>query len=350
MNSRGRKAFIIILFNFIAVILGIVSGLIIIYFAGGSPIRAIEAIFFDPLSSSSGIQQIVIRFIALYTMALGIGLALKAGLWNIGAQGQFTVGMVMVFVAYVYLRYLHPVGLFFVMILLATVGGMVWILAPAILRIKFGANEIVITLLLNVVALYFGTYMINGPIRGSQSFGYPITDTLPQYLTFPEITQGITYALPFTLAIGVLLYLLVERTPFGMHARVVGESLETSLYAGINYSRIMLITMLAAGGLAGLAGATYIMGYLKHLDAGQFGTSFGLLAIIAAMLGRKNMLGIAFSSLFVGYITIGTEEMAVSVNVPTSVVFAMEGIMLAGVLLSTFILERTKIGTVLLGE
>jgi ABC-type uncharacterized transport system permease subunit len=341
-SKRGRKALTIILFNFIAVILGIFAGLVIVFFAGGEPLKALVSIFTDPLLSSAGIQQIVIRFMVLYTMGLGIGLALKAGLWNIGAQGQFIVGMVMVFVTYVFLRHVDGSILFASMILSAIVGGILWILPPAVLRVKFGANEIVITLLLNVVALYFGTYMINGPIRGSGSFGYPITDTLPQNLMFPEITSSITYALPVTVLIGLVFYFIIERTPFGMHARVVGESSETANYAGINSSKIMFITMLTAGGLAGFAGATYVMGYLKHLDAGQFDTSFGLLAVISAMLGRKHMLGIALSSLFIGYITIGTEEMAVSVGVPTSVVYTMEGIMLVGILLSSFILERSR--------
>lgn len=349
-KSRGRKALAIILFNILAVLLGVVSGLAVVYYAGGNPIHAIISIFTSPFLSSAGIQQIVIRFIALYTIALGVGLALKAGLWNIGGQGQFIVGMVMVFVVYTYLRNLEPSILFAAMIIFAIVGGVLWIIPPAFLRVKFGANEIVITLLLNVVALYFGTYMINGPIKGTESFGYPITDTLPNYLMFPEIFSGVTYALPLTIAIGLVLYLLVERSPFGIHARVVGESIETAHYAGIDSSRIMLVTMLAAGGLSGLAGATYVMGFLRHLDAGQFDTSFGLLAVISAMLGRKHMIGIAFSSLFVGYITIGTEQMAVSVGVPTSVVFAMEGVMLVGVLVSSFILERTKLGAILLGE
>lgn len=341
MNSiKQRKALTIIFLNVGAVLLGIVSGLFLVYYEGGNVLRALYYLFADPVLNSAGIQQIFVRFIFLYTMGLGISIALKSNLWNIGAQGQFIVGMVMVFVAYTYMRFLNAGLLFLIMIVLAVLGGIIWIIPPAVLRIKFGANEIVITLLLNVVALYFGTYMINGPIRGTQSFGYPITDTLPKDFQFPEISPGLTFALPLTLAIGVFLYFFVERTSFGLHARVVGEGGDTAIYAGIKAQKIMLVSLLASGALCGLAGATYIMGYLKHLDAGQFDTNFGLLAVIVSLLGRKHMLSTGVAALFMGYITTGIEGMAVSVNVPTSIVFAMEGVMFVGMLIAAVLEQR----------
>jgi len=331
-------------YNAIAILLGILAGLALVVYAGGNIGVALSTLFLNPITTSYGVQQIFVRFVVFYTMAMGIGLALKAGLWNIGAQGQLIVGMVMVFVAYTYMGFLPWPALYFVMILFAAIGGLLWIVVPTVLRVRFGANEIVVTILLNVVAANFGYYMLNGPIKYSGGFGYPYTITLPGNFRIPNIVSEvpITYAVPLTVAIGIVLYFLVERTPFRVKANTVGESIETARYAGINISRIMVITMLAAGAMAGFAGATLQMGYLYHIDAGSFVTNFGFIAVIAALVGRKHMIGIGVASLFFGYITWGAESMANQTNVPTSVVFAMEGIMMVGVLLGSYLTERRR--------
>ena len=329
-------------YNAIAIGLGILAGLVVVAYAGANLEVALSTLFVTPITTTYGVQQFFVRFVVFYTMAMGIGLALKAGLWNIGAQGQLIIGMIMVFVAYTYIGFLPWPALYIMMILLAVLGGLLWIVVPTILRVKFGANEIVVTILLNVVASNFGYYMLNGPIKSPGAIGYPYSITLPTNFRIPNIVASvpITYAVPATIAIGIILYFIVERTPFRVKANTVGESPETARYAGISIGRVMVVTMLAAGALAGLAGATLQMGFLYHIDAGVFVTNFGFIAVIAALVGRKHMIGIGVASLFFGYITIGAEAMATTTNIPTSVVFAMEGIMMIGVLLGTYLTER----------
>jgi simple sugar transport system permease protein len=322
-----------------------VAGLALVAYTGGNIEVALSTLFLNPVTTSFGVQQIFVRFVVFYTMAMGIGLALKAGLWNIGAQGQLTVGMIMVFVAYTYIGFLPWPVLYLSMVFLAVLGGLLWIVVPTVLRVKFGANEIVMTLLLNVVASNFGYYMLNGPIKSPGASGYPYSITLPVQYRIPDILGGvpITYAVPLTVSIGVILYFLVERTSFRVKANTVGESTETARYAGISITRVMVITMLASGALAGLAGATYQMGFLYHLDAGVFVYNLGFIALIAALVGRKHILGIGLASLFFGYITIGAESMATVTNVPTSVVFAMEGVMMVGILMGAYLTERRSL-------
>jgi len=314
-----------------------------VVYAGGNIEVALSSLFLNPITLSGGIQQIFVRFVLFYTMGLGVGLALKAGLWNIGAQGQLLVGMVMVFVVYTFLAFLPWPVLYIAMIIGAALGGLLWISVPTILRVKFGANEIVVTILLNVVAINFAFYMLSGPIKSAgTALGFPHSVNLPAQFQIPSIVSGlpITYAVPATIAIGIILYLVVERTSFRVEANTVGESTETARYAGIRINRVMAITMLAAGALAGLAGATYLMGYRYELDIGSFSTNYGLVAIICALVGRKHMLGIGLASFFFAYMTIGAESMALSANVPTYVVFAMEGIMMFGILLGYYLTER----------
>lgn len=342
-NTQGLRWLQTTAYNVLAIGLGITAGLAVVVYAGGQIGVALSSLFLDPITLSGGIQQIFVRFVLFYTMGLGVGLALKAGLWNIGAQGQLLAGMVMVFVVYTFLAFFPWPLLYVSMILGAALGGLLWIAVPTILRVKFGANEIVVTILLNVVALNFAFYMLSGPIKSTgTALGFPITSELPPRFQIPNMPGGlpITYAVPATIAIGILLYFIVERTSFRVKANTVGESIETARYAGISIPRIMTISMLAAGALAGLAGATYMMGYRYELDIGSFSTNYGLVAIIVALVGRKHMLGIGVAAFFFAYLTIGAESMALAANVPTYVVFAMEGIMMIGVLLGNYLSKR----------
>jgi general nucleoside transport system permease protein len=344
-NTQGLRWLRATAYNVLAVALGIVAGLAVVVYAGGNIGVALSSLFLDPINSSGGIQQMFVLFVMFYTMALGVGLALKAGLWNIGAQGQFLAGTVMVFFVYLYMGFLPWPILYVTMILGAVIGGLLWITVPTILRVKFGANEIVVTILLNVVAINFGFYMLSGPIKSpGTALGFPITTTLPAKFQIPNIIASvpITYAVPATIAMGIILYFLVERTSFRVKANTVGESAETARYAGISIPRVMTITMLTAGALAGLAGATYMMGYRYELDIGSFSTNYGLLAIIVALVGRKHMLGIGVSAFFFAYITFGAESMAVATNVNSVVVFAMEGVMMVGILVVTYLTETRK--------
>lgn len=336
-DSRSRQWLLYVGYYAAAIAGGLVIGLGLVAFAGGNVGLALSTILTGPLTTAAGIQQIFVRFIILCLIGLGVGLALKAGLWNIGGQGQMIIGMVMVFVVFTYMHSLNAPLLFSLIIIASALGGLAWIVVPVILKTRVGANEIVVTLLLNIVASNFGLYMINGPIRGPESFGYPITATLPDDLRIP-----LDYAVPLVVAVGIALYLLVERTSFNLQANTVGESTVTANYAGIAVTRVTAITMLVAGALAGLSGAFLVMGYLYHLDAGQFSTNYGLLAIIVALLGRKSMLGITLASLLFAYVTIGVEEMAVVTGVQSSIEFAIEGIMLITVLFASHLIDRSK--------
>jgi len=341
-NTQGLRWLRTTAYNAFAIALGILAGLLVVVFAGGNLGVALSSLFLNPITLAGGVQQIFVRFVLFYTMALGVGLALKAGLWNIGAQGQLLTGMVMVFVVYTFLAFLPWPVLYLAMIVGAALGGLLWILVPTVLRVKFGANEIVVTILLNVVAVNFAFYMLSGPIKSTgTALGFPHSIELPSTFQIPYILGSpITYAVPATIILGVILYLVIERTPFRVRANTVGESPETARYAGISIPRMMAITMLAAGALAGLAGATYIMGFRYELDIGSFSTNYGLVAIICALVGRKHMIGIGLASFFFAYMTIGAESMALSANVPTYVVFAMEGIMMIGILLGAYLTER----------
>ena len=166
-------------YNAIAIMLGLGVGLALVAYAGGNVGEALSTLFLNPVTTSFGVQQIFVRFVVFYTMAMGIGLALKAGLWNIGAQGQLIIAMMMAFLVFKYLGILPWEIVYVLMVLVAVIGGLLWIVVPTVLRVKFGANEIVVTLLLNVVAMNVGAYILNGPLNSAGNLGYPTTVVLP---------------------------------------------------------------------------------------------------------------------------------------------------------------------------
>lgn len=217
-NTQGLRWLRATAYNVLAIGLGILAGLLVVVYAGGNLGVALSSLFLNPIELAGGSQQIFVRFVLFYTMGMGVGLALKAGLWNIGAQGQLLIGMVMVFVVYVFLAFLPWPVLYVAMILGAALGGLLWIAVPTILRVKFGANEIVVTILLNVVAINFAFFMLSGPIKSAgTALGFPHSAELPAKFQIPSIVSSvpITYAVPATIAMGIILYLVVERTPSG---------------------------------------------------------------------------------------------------------------------------------------
>jgi len=340
---QGRRWLRVASYNGLAIALGLILGLIVVAVGGGNVVQALRVFFVAPISTTTNAGEVLVRFIALYTIGLGIGLALKAGLWNVGGEGQFVIGQIMAFAGVVYIGGIPPSLHILLILLLGAAGGLLWIVVPTILRTRFGANEIVITLLFNIVATFVGLYALNGPIRGrTQSFGFPLTDLIPQNLALPLLIPGtrLSIALIITLGIALVMYLLVERTALGLRLSTVGESVETARYAGINVTRIFVLVMLVAGALAGLAGAMHATGVLGFLDPGELQPGFGYLAIIVAILGRKNLFGIGIASLLFGYVIIGAQDMAQAVPAQSGMVFAMEGAMLTGVSLASYLLTR----------
>ena len=220
---------------------------------------------------------------------------------------------------------------------------MAWASMPALLKARFGVNEIVTTLLLNIVASSFTLYALDGPIRGQGSFGYLLSDVLPHELRFLtliryprmiETPSGIeivwsetrlSYAIFITLAMAIVLYIFVERTPLETHLGVVARSWRLASYAGINVVRIVVASMLLAGSMTGLAGALHIMGVLYRLDSGQIDHGLGYLAVLAAALGRAKIAGTALASIFISIVIIGSESLQRVSSAPYAITWVFVG-------------------------
>jgi simple sugar transport system permease protein len=330
-------------YNVFALAVGVTSGLALIAAIGGDVGAASISLLLGPVSSVYSFAEIFVRVTVLLIMGLGIALGLRAGVWNVGAEGQYIVGSVVAMWAAFSLPSVPPSVRIVLMMIAGAFSGLLWIVVPAILRARFGANEIIVTLLLNLVASNFLLYALDGPIRGKGSFGYLISDLLPPELRIPKLLPQTRLGLGIVVAIAlvVLFYLLSERTSFGVQVRTVGRNLDAARYAGVRIPRIIIVTLLLSGAMAGLAGAIHVSGVIFTLDPG-YPSGYGFIAIIVAMLGGLSAVGTAIAAVVVSYIVVGAESMQSTAHVPFAVVYAIEGIILLSLAVGQYLLTRRR--------
>ena len=331
-------------FNALALAVGVVSGLALVAAIGGDVRAASSSLLLTPISSVYDFSEIFVRTTILLIMGLGIALGLRAGVWNVGAEGQYIVGSVMAVAGSIYLTSVPPPLRIVLMLVAGAGGGLFWMIVPALLKAMFRANEIVVTLLLNLVASNFLLYALDGPIRGKSSFGYLITDLLPVDLRIPKLIPGTRLGLGFLIALAlvVVFYLLSEKTSFGLQVRTVGRNLEAARYAGINVSKIWLLTLLLSGAMAGLAGAIHVSGVIYAMDPG-YPSGYGYIAIVVAMLGGTSVIGTAIASVVISYFVVGAETMQSAAGVPFALVYAIEGIILFSLAGAQYLMGRSKV-------
>ncbi len=330
-------------FNALALAVGILAGLGLIAAIGGDLRLASISLLLSPISSTYGFAEIFVRVTVLLIMGLGIALGLRAGLWNVGAEGQYIVGSVMAVAAAFYLTSVPPLLRIVLMMLAGAVGGLIWMVVPAVLKARFGANEIIVTLLLNLIASNFLLYALDGPIRGKASFGYLISDILPPELRIPKILPQTRLGLGIVIAAGlvVVFYLLTERTSFGLQVRTVGRNLQAARYAGIRIPRIIMLTLLLSGAMAGLAGAVHVSGVIFTLDPG-YPSGYGFIAIIVAMLGGASVIGTTIAAVVISYFVVGAEAMQSAAGVPFALVYTIEGIILFSLAAGQYLMTIRK--------
>ena len=330
-------------YNALALAVGLASGLALVFATGGDLRAASTSLLLSPISSTYSFAEIFVRLTILLIMGLGIALGLRAGVWNVGAEGQYVVGSVMAMTAAVYLTSIPPPLRLVVMMLAGAGAGVLWMVVPAVLKARFGANEIIVTLLLNLVASNFLLYALDGPLRAKGSGGYLISDVLPPELRIPKIIPQTRLGFGVIVALGlvVVFYLLSERTSFGLQVRTVGRNKEAARYAGINIPRVIIMTMLLGGAMAGLAGAVHVSGVIYALDPG-YPSGYGFIAIIVAMLGGMSVIGTTIAALVMSYFIVGAEAMQSAANVPFALVYTIEGIILFSLAAGQYLMSRGR--------
>lgn len=297
--------------NVVAVVGALVFGGIFLAFSGYDPLKIYALMIEGSLGSPYSISETVVKAIPLLLCGLGVGLAFRMKLWNIGAEGQLYMGGFAA--SFVALSFPHwPASLLLpAMAVAGFAGGALWAFLPAVPRAFLGTNETITTLMFNYVAILWVEYLVHGPWKDPASLNFPLSPQFVKAAWLPTIAGGrIHLGLLFGLVAAFFLYLIFRHTKWGYEIQVIGESPAAARYAGINVRRNILLVMLLSGGLAGLAGMSEIAGITHRLQAG-FSPGYGYSAIIIAWLSKLNPwatvpVAFLFGALLVGGYSIQT--------------------------------------------
>ncbi len=338
------SGFIVFLVSLIAIFAALVVAGIFFRIYGVSPIRAYQQILRGSLGNSFGLAETVRRAIPLLLCGVGLTIAFRALFWNIGAEGQLLMGAVAATGVALFSGLPGPL-LLPAMFIGGFIGGAVWGLIPAILKVILGVNDVITTLMMNYVAIYFVEWLIHGPWKGPSARGFAYSDTFPRAAWLPTIygTRIHWPTLVLGLVLAVVMYILVNYTRSGFEIRVIGENPDAAKYAGISQLKMTLFVMFISGGFAGLAGVGEIAGiHMRLLGPSHISMGYGYTAIIVAWLARRNPLAVIITSLLFGVIMSGGDVIKVSLGLPFQLINVFNGLILF-FLIGSEILLRYKI-------
>jgi len=265
--------------------------------------------------------------VPLILAGLGLGIGFRAGLFNIGAQGQIILGGV--FAAFIGFTFSLPPGLHLLLAVLgAALGGAIWAGIAGVLKARTGAHEVIVTIMLNNIAVYLVAYLLTTPAFQRPGSSNPISPPIPGTATFPLLLgEGFRLHLGFVLALlaAVGVWWLMERSTLGFRFRAVGENPHAARTAGISVPWVTVWVMVIAGALAGLGGAAQVLGTEKVLTAGV-AASFGFDAITVALLGRSRPLGTVLAGLLFGALRAGGFAMQARTGTPIDIVLVVQSL------------------------
>jgi simple sugar transport system permease protein len=315
---------------------------LLLLLANADPFAAFYNFLIAPLSNSVSAIEVLVKSTPLLFTGAAVTFAFAAGYWNIGAEGQLYAGAIAAAGMGIAVKGLPPVLAILLMIVAGFAAGMAWALIPALLKIKLAVDEVVTTLLLNTVILFFVSFLLNGVWRDPIS-GWPQSPTIADEAIFPKLIPMSRLHLGFLLAwvvIGIT-YLILRRSALGLRMRSIGLNPEAARFAGVNVNRTILTAALVSGGIAGLAGMSEVAGIHYHLiDA--ISPGYGYTGIIAATLGGLNPLGVSLASLFIGLIETGAQSVSQVMGVPIYLGNVVESALLL-VTLSMLLLQNYRI-------
>jgi ABC-type uncharacterized transport system permease subunit len=287
-----------------AVVAALLTTVLLLLVTGSNPFDAMKAIadgaFSSPYAVSSSLEKAVPRLLA----ALGIALALRAGLYNIGAEGQIYIGGIAA--AYVaVISGLHGPAVLVLALLAAFAAGAAWGAVPGVLRVKRGVSEVITSLMLVYIAIRLTNYLLEEHwlVKGST---YPATDIVPHDTALPIIWTDTVLNLGAVIAVACvpIVAFVMRRTTFGLRLNAIGGNVRAAAASGTNVGRNMVYAMAVSGGLAGVAGAMEVVGVRGQLLEG-FSNNYGFDAIAIALLGRLNPYGILAAALLFGALDAG---------------------------------------------
>ena len=310
------------------VLTGITSALIFAIM-GRPPLLTVYTFLIAPLLQEDGLAALVVKAAPLIMMGVGLSLAYRANVWNIGTDGQFILGAICGGGVALAFPDAPSWLLYPAMMVAGAIGGMLNGGLVAWLRIKFNANEILTSLMFAYIAQYLLIYLVTGPWRDAQGFGFPQTALFSDNAKAPLLIEDSNVHIGILLAplIAIALWFMLEKSLLGFQFRVLGQATRAARFAGFRENRLVWVAMLISGGLAGLAGLLEVTGTLGQLTT-TLSPGYGFTAIIVAFLGRLNPLGAIPAGLLLALTYLGGDAAQINLGLPNAVTGIFQGILL----------------------
>ena len=329
----------------LALLITVLIGVALFIALGKDPVKGLQVFFWEPIKSPYAIGELLVKATPLLIIALGLAVCFRSNVWNIGAEGQFVMGAIAA--GGVALLAEKTTGPWIVpaLLLAGLAGGMVWAGITALLRDRFNANEILVSLMLVYVADMALNYLVFGPWKDPNGYNFPQTKTFEAVTQIPRLIQGSRVNIGIVLALlGVAgLWLFMFRTHAGFRHEVSGLAPAAARYGGFSSRRALWLALLTSGGAAGLAGALEVAGPIGQLTP-YVPAGYGFAAIIVAFVGRLHPVGVVFSAILMSMFYIGGELAQSRLGLPKSITGVFQGLLLFSLLAcDTLIAYRLKL-------
>ena len=305
---------------------------IILSIGGTSPLEGIIVLFKGAFGSRYAFQDALLKGTPIFLCSLGVALAFRLQVWNIGAEGQYALGAV----GATWMALSFPDAPTYVilplMIAMAIVAGGIWGFIPALLRQKLNTNEIIVTLMMNYIAILILDYLVFGIWKDPASFGFPMTAEFSEAAIVGKIgTSNFSWGLVHCLGLGLLFWIFMSFSRLGFEIKASGDNVRAARYAGIPYDRLVMLVMILSGALAGWAGFLEASSTVNRLQPSIM-VGYGYTAIVVAWLARLNPLFIGIASFLLAGLRVGVEGLQLDMQVPAAFGGIIEGLLLLTVL------------------
>ena len=312
-----------------AVIFTILFGMALFSALGKDPTETIRLIFLQPFADPFSRAELLVKGTPLVLIAIGLSLGFRAGVWNIGAEGQFIIGAICGGATGLAFYDVEGVWLLPLMALAGMAGGAAWAMIPAFLKIRFNANEILVSLMLVYVAGLLLSALVSGPLRDPDGFNFPESRLFHDSATLPLLIGGSRAHVGVLVALGAVVaaYVILERHLFGFQVKLFGQAPRAAKFAGFSQATLIAACLGISGALAGLAGMFEAAGPVGQLVP-ALPVGYGFTAIIVAFLGRLHPVGILFAGGVMALTYIGGESAQIEMNLPAAAINVFQGMLL----------------------
>ena len=317
----------------LALCVTVLIGVALFSLLGKDPLRGLQIFFWEPVRSQYALGELMVKATPLLLIALGLAVCFRSNVWNIGAEGQFVMGAIAA--GGVAPLASKDTGAWIVpaLLLAGVLGGMVWAGLTALLRDRFNANEILVSLMLVYVATLLLSFLVFGPWKDPMGYNFPQTRTFEKVTQIPRLMAGsrMHIGLYIALASAAALWVFLFRSRAGFAQQVGGLAPAAARYAGFSSRRALWTALLISGGAAGLAGALEVAGPIGQLTP-YVPAGYGFAAIIVAFVGRLHPVGMVFSAILMSMFYIGGELAQSRLGLPKSLTGVFQGLLLFSLL------------------